>query len=418
MKLFEFEGHSLLKRAGIASPFFVVCKNITEVKKARDKFKFPLMAKVQVLSGRRGKSGGVVEIKREAQLLDFAKEHFGKEFPSAHWVNSGQVVSGGASVGKKVRFITLVQKVDFKAQYYISITYDTVKRVPSVIFSEHGGVEVEEQADENIIRTDIDPVIGPQKAQFKKWPVDIDFMGKLWKVFVESDARLVEINPLVKTEEGSLIALDAKIVLDDNGFSRHEDIDVLPKGVVSSEPTARELEAKKIDEADYRGSAGSAFIEMDGDIAIMASGGGASLLVMDSLIAAGGSPANYTEYSGNPSRDKVEKLTRVVLSKSGLCGCLVAGAIANFTDIFETLSGFAAGLKSIKPKPTYPIVIRRGGPRQEEAYKMLQGLAKKEGFQLYLYGPDTPISVAAKEMVRFSEEYKSRNSKSGVRNKV
>ena len=179
----------------------------------------------------------------------------------------------------------------------------------------------------------------------------------------------------------------------------------------TSVPAKREIEAKKIDESDYRGSAGSAFVEMDGDIAIMASGGGASLLVMDSLIAAGGKPANYTEYSGNPSREKVEKLTKVVLSKGGLTGCLVAGAVANFTDIYETLSGFAQALKSMKNKPMYPIVVRRGGPRQSEAYKMLANFAKKEGFDIHLFGPETPISVAAREMVRLSNQFKTNNSK-------
>lgn len=405
MKLYEFEGLELLKEAGIESPFFVVCKNLEEVKAARGRLKFPFMAKVQVLAGGRGKHGGVKEISRESGLIDFANENFGKEF-----------------LGERVRFIVLAQKVEFEAEYYISCNYDTSTRRPYILFSESGGVDVEEKDfDESFLRVDIDPNIGAEKAHFKKWPVDFEFIEKLWKAFSGSDARLVEVNPLIKVkndEVGSgkaakFLALDAKIVLDDNGFARQEGIKVAPKGAVTAIPTERELQAKKIDESDYRGSAGSAFVEMGGDIAIMASGGGASLLVMDALMAAGGKAANYTEYSGNPSRDKVKKLTKVVLSKKGLSGCLVAGAVANFTDIFETLSGFAEALKSIKPD--YPIVVRRGGPRQEEAYRMLSGFAKKEGVNIHLYGPETPISVAAKEMVRLSEEYKTRNQKSEIR---
>ena len=137
---------------------------------------------------------------------------------------------------------------------------------------------------------------------------------------------------------------------------------------------------------------------------------------MEALIGGGGKAANYTEYSGNPPGEKVEKLTKVTLSREGLCGCLVAGAVANFTDIYETLSGFVRGLKSIKPQPTYPIVIRRGGPRQEQAYKMLEKVRVKDGFDIHLFGPETPISVACQQMVELSREYKTRNSKHEIRN--
>ncbi len=397
MKLYEFEGHKVLASAGINSPVFIVCESLAQVKAARIKLKFPVVAKVQVLSGGRGKAGGVRVCSREAQLLEFAQEFLGKDFN-----------------GEKVKYIVLAQKVGFEAEYYISITYDTVLRKPFVMFSEKGGMEIEEVAREDpdsILKIYIDSTDGPAKGDFKKFPVPLDFMQKLWEAFSKNDCRLLEINPLAKTADGKFLALDAKVILDDNGLARHEEFDFIAKGAISAEPAERELAAKKIDEGDYRGSAGSAFLDLDGDIAILASGGGASLLVMDSVVAGGGTPANYTEYSGNPSREKVERLTKIALSRPGLCGCLVAGAVANFTDIYETLSGFADGLKSVKPKVSYPIVIRRGGPRQQEAYKMLEVLAKREGFDIHLFGPETPISVAAKEMVKLSEQFKSKNAK-------
>jgi len=134
-------------------------------------------------------------------------------------------------------------------------------------------------------------------------------------------------------------------------------------------------------------------------------------LVMDSVIDAGGRPANYTEYSGNPPAEKVQKLTKIALDREGLSGCLVAGAVANFTDIYETLRGFIEGLRQVRPKPTYPIVIRRGGPRQEEAYEMIKKVAKREGFDIHLFGPETPISVACQKMVELANDYKIRNPK-------
>ena len=404
MKLYEFEGHAILKKGGIDSPFFITCSDLSEIAQARKRLKFPIVAKVQVLSGKRGKAGGIKVCTNENQLNAFAKQFLGKEFPSA----------GRQVEGEQVRFITLAEKIEIDAEYYISITYDTSKKIPFLLFSEEGGVDIEDvklRTPQKILRADINPILGPSKKDLEKiFPKDSnfsDFALRLWEVFWQYDLRLCEVNPLAQSK-GTLIAVDAKVILDDSGLARHKNIDVLPKGAVSAVPTQRELAAKKIDAEDYRGSAGSTFIEFDGDIAVLASGGGASLLVMDALLASGAKPANYTEYSGNPPREKVEALCEITLAKEGLSGCLVAGAYANFTDIYETLSGFTDGLLKIKPEPTYPIAIRRGGPRQEEAYRMLESFAKKEGFDIHLFGPDTPISVACQKMAQLSSKFKNK----------
>ena len=406
MKLYEFEGLNILKKVGINVPEFAVCSDLEEVEQAQKRFKFPIVAKVQVLLGKRGKSGGVVVCRSTKQLTDFAKMHLGEDFPPA----------GG---GDKVQFIVLAQMVDIKEENYISISYDTVLAVPFLMFSKKGGVDIEEISHDDtgsLVRVDIDALVGPRSSVILSKAKNLGFAGdkfvdaalRLWDAFVKYDCRLVEVNPLALTGDREYVAVDAKVILDDSGLIRHTDLDVLPKGAISALPTKRELETKKIDASDYRGSAGSTFIELPGDIAILASGGGASLLVMDSVAAAGGECANYTEYSGNPPSEKVEKLTEIALAKDGLSGCLVAGAVANFTDIYETLNGFAKGLEKVTPKPDYPILIRRGGPRQKEAYEMLSALAKKEGYDMHLFGPETPISVACRKMVELSEQYKSK----------
>ena len=395
MKLYEFEGHAILKKGGIESPFFITCADFSEISQARKRLKFPIVAKVQVLSGKRGKAGAIKVCTTEAALNTFAKQFLGKNLQ-----------------GEQVRFITLAEKIEIEKEHYISITYDTAKKIPFLLFCEEGGVDIEEvkvKDPQKILRVDINPILGPsQKDLAKIFPKESnfsDFALRLWDVFWKVDCRLCEVNPLAQSK-GNLIAVDAKVILDDSGLIRHKNIDVLPKGAVSAVPTQREIAAKKIDAEDYRGSAGSTFIEFDGDIAVLASGGGASLLVMDALLAFGAKPANYTEYSGNPPREKVEKLTEITLGREGFSGCLVAGAYANFTDIYETLVGFADGLLKIKPKPDYPIVVRRGGPRQEEAYEMLEKFAKKEGFDFHLFGPDTPISAACKKMAELSKKFK------------
>ena len=426
MKLYEFEGQRILARVGIEAPFFVVCESLDEIGQGRRRLKFPIVAKVQVLAGRRAKGGGIKIVNNMKQLLIFAKEHFGVEFLPVGPLReaSGQVD------GEVVRFITLAEKVEIAAEMYVSITYDTVKKLPFILFCEEGGIDVEEikrEDPEKIKRVDIDPFVGPSTKNLEmvfrglarnsgstpKEKELVDFVERLWDAFSRFDCRLVEINPLAYTSEGKLVAIDAKVILDDAGLSRHRDLDVLPKGAITAAPTHRELLAKQIDKEDYRGSAGSTFIELGGvlpagesGIAILASGGGASLMLMDCLLAVGGRPANYTEYSGNPPAEKVEKLTKITLDRPNLCGCLVAGAVANFTDIYETLRGFVKGLRQVRPKPTYPIVIRRGGPRQVEAYKMLERVVKKEGFDIHLFGPETPISVACQKMVELSEQFK------------
>ena len=394
MKLYEFEGHQIFAMVGIQSPFFVVCSNLDEVKQARKRLKFPVVAKVQVLSGKRGKGGGIKICKVEDQLLTFCKSLFGKQFAD-----------------EDVQFVELAEKVDFETEFYMSITYDSISKIPFLLFSDQGGMDIEEIKKTNpdaIVRVDLDPFVGPTKKELDKRKIPADFAFRLWDAFWRYDCRLVEVNPLVKTTDGRFLALDSKVILDDSGLSRHKDLDVVAKGAISAIPTERELAAKQIDAEDYRGSAGSKFIEFDGDIAILASGGGASLLIMDAVVDAGGKPSNYTEYSGNPPREKVEKLTKITLSKERLRGCLVAGAVANFTDIYETLAGFADGLKQVKPKVDYPIVIRRGGPRQKEAYEMLETLSEKEGYDIQLFGPETPISVACKKMVELAKKYKAK----------
>ena len=397
MKLYEFEGHKILAKAGIESPFFVTCANLDDVREARKRLKFPIVAKLQVLSGKRGKTGGIEIFKTEKKLIEFCRQKFGSEFH-----------------GEEVKFINLTQWVEIEEEYYASITYDTRAKQPFLLFSSQGGVDIEEiksQDPQAVVKYEINPIRGPaEKDLHKLFAKDeklVDFVIRLWDAFWRYDCRLIEVNPIAKCQ-GDYLAIDAKVILDDNGLVRQQSLDVLPKGAIGAVPTKRELEARKIDAEDYRGSAGSTFIELDGDVAILASGGGASLMIMDSVVASGGKCANYTEYSGNPPREKVEKLTKITLSKNGISGCLVAGAVANFTDIFETLSGFAQGLKSVKPKPNYPIVVRRGGPRQKEAYAMLAKFAKKEGFDIHLFGPQTPIPVACKKMVELSNEFKKK----------
>jgi len=369
MILYEYEGKEILKNAGINVPASQVITTTGQ----KVVIKPPLVLKAQVLSGKRAVAGGIIYVKNKKDLIKQISRLFRMKI-------NGEVVEK----------ILIEEKVEFSKQYYLSISYDTGYRSPIVTFSKVGGTGIEERKPKV---TPVD-ILNPEETKI--------LLPSLAQLFLDSDMLLLEINPLVTDRKGNLVALDAKIKLDDAAFARHPEWSFAQRSVAGHISTKNEIEAKKIDEGDYRGTAGSTYFDLPGDIAILASGGGASLAAMDALLSFGGYPANYTEYSGNPPKEKVERLTKIVLSKKGLRGLWVGGAIANFTNIYETLSGFLQALRKIKPKPRFPIVIRRGGPKDKEAFEMLQGV---KDFDLHLFGEQISMTESAKIMADLAKKY-------------
>lgn len=380
MILYEYEGKKLLSEAGIA----VSKSQLLESPNQQITLKMPLVLKAQVLSGKRAKAGGIVKIDLQDDIKSKLVALFSKT------IN-----------GEKVEKVLVEELVSFEKEDYLSISYDTDYRLPVLAFSENGGIGIEQRQSQVFPINPLDPCTNlPQN-------VDSDLLKRLINLFFDADCLLLEINPLVKAKDGKFIALDAKIKLDDEAMSRHKDWSFAPRGVPGKTPTKNEIEAKKIDEDDYRGVAGSTYFDLDGDIAVLSSGGGVSLTAMDALIKSGGRPANFTEYSGNPPKEKVTKLTRIVLSKPNIHGLWVIGTVAaNFTDIYETLSGFIEGLRQaqteLNTKFKFPIVIRRGGPREEEAFEMLRQV---EGFDLTLQSEETSIAQSAKVIAEKAKKY-------------
>jgi citryl-CoA synthetase large subunit len=394
MILYEYEGKKLLFDAGIDIPQSQLLTNeAQEIVIAA-----PYVLKAQVLSGKRADVGGIVMVEDDSnvqqELTDLFNETINKE---------------------KVEKILVEKKVNIAKEYYFSISYDTDSRSPIITFSESGGTGIEGRGAK-VIPIDMlamsDATDSEQKQEILKQvqndtSLPTELLEKLINLFFDQDMTLLEINPLVQSDDGRFLALDAKVKLDDDAKTRHEDWDYKPRTPGGRTPTENEINAKKIDEGDYRGTAGSAYFDLEGDIAVLSSGGGISLTAMDALIKAGGKPANFTEYSGNPPKEKVVKLTKIVLNKPNIHGLWVVGTVAaNFTDIHETLSGLIDGLREaeaeLDTKFNFPIVIRRGGPRQEEAYEMLKNI---KDFNLTLHGEETSVSQSAKVMKELSEKY-------------
>lgn len=381
MILYEFEGKELLKAAGIEVPKSQLVDSIASLQNDRIDVTSPLVLKAQVLSGKRAQSGGIVTIEPGDSLEESLKLMFGRE------VNK-----------EKVERVLIEEKVEIEKEFYLSLSYDTQIRGPLLTVSESGGTGIETRE----VKTYPVEILNPK---FPQLPIPGEILDKLFKSFLEQDCVLLEINPLVKSVVEEWLALDAKINLDDSALGRHEDWKYPPRSAPGYTPTEREIEAKKIDEGDYRGVAGSTYFDLDGDIAVLASGGGASLTALDALIKVGGSPANYTEYGGNPPKEKVEKLTQVVMSKPNLHALWVVGAVANFTDVYATLSGFLEALRKVNPPKDFPIVIRRGGPRDQEAFEMLKQV---KDFNLHLYGPETTITESAEIVAGLAKDYASK----------
>ncbi len=379
MLLYEFEGKTLFKNCSINIPQSQLITSSEELDSSLTlRMTNGVVLKAQVLSGKRADSGGIVVVEREEQLQSKLRELFGKT------IN-----------GEKVERVLVEEVVEFDKEYYLSFSYSTETRGPVLTFGE-GGTGAEEKGAKSF---PVDVLEGFEGENVPKELKDVAI--KLWEAFIKYDLELAEINPLVVDKSGKVWALDAKVILDDESDFRRE-TKFPERNLFGRDSTDREIEARKIDEGDHRGTAGSVYWDLEGDIAVLAAGGGGSVVNMDALIALGGRPANYTEHSGNPPREKLKRLTEILLSKPGLKGLWIVGGTANFTDIYETLMGVVEGLREVNPKPNYPIVIRRGGPRDKEAFDELEKIGKEEGFDFHIYGRETPMTSTAKIMVELA----------------
>jgi succinyl-CoA synthetase beta subunit len=223
---------------------------------------------------------------------------------------------------------------------------------------------------------------------------------KLYQMFVLDDAVLAEINPLIRTLDGDWYAADAKVEIDEDALYRQTHLGLPERLPSGRSPTKLEALAHEADRMDTRGAAGRMFFELPGGtIIVLASGGGTSVEALDALCLLGGKVAVFTEYSGNPSAEKVVALTKVALQYPGPIDAIWAvGGRANFTDIYETLvNGVMAAVRSTEGfDKTIPIVVRRAGPRDAEAFDALRRFREWEGYNIFLRGTATSVTDSAR----------------------
>jgi succinyl-CoA synthetase beta subunit len=361
MKIHEYQGKELLRQFGVPVPRGIPCFSVEEALKAAETLGGPVwVVKAQIHAGGRGKGGGV----KVAKSLDEVKEKAGQ-------IMGMQLVTHQTGAdGQKVRRLLIEEGADIKKEYYVAMVTDRVTQKVVAMASSEGGMDIEEVAahtPEKIHKIAVDPQHGLSDAQAEELAKKIGipeasvaqareaFKG-LYKCFWETDASLAEINPLIHTGEGKIIALDAKFNFDANALYRHAEI-VAMRDLDEEDPA--EIEASKFD---------LAYIQLDGNIGCLVNGAGLAMATMDTIKLFGGEPANFLDVGGGATTEKVTEAFKIMLRNPNLKAILVNifGGIMRCDVIAEGVitASKAVGLK-------VPLVVRMKGTNEDLGKKML-----------------------------------------------
>jgi succinyl-CoA synthetase beta subunit len=367
MKIHEYQGKQIFKKYGVPVPEGFVCKSPEEAFEAAKKLGTKVtVVKAQIHAGGRGKGGGVKLAKSPEEARDIAKAMLGMMLKTVQTGPEGQ----------KVQTLYVEQGLDIAKEYYLGVTLDRATSRITFMASTEGGVEIEEVAEkhpEKILREAVDPAVGFQAYQGRQMAFGLgltgDAVGKfvkfcqaLYTAYVETDAALAEINPLVVLKDGNVMALDAKMTFDDNALYRHADV-VAMRDI--AEEDEREAKAKEFD---------LAYIALEGNIGCMVNGAGLAMATMDTIALVGGKPANFLDVGGGATKEKVTAAFKLILADSAVKAVLVNifGGIMKCDVIAE---GIIAAAKEVQLK--VPLIVRLEGTNVELGKKLLasSGLA-------------------------------------------
>jgi succinyl-CoA synthetase beta subunit len=353
VKLQEFRSKEILARHGVPLLAGETATTPDEARAAAERIGGQVVVKAQVLVGGRGKAGGVKLAATPGEAAERAHEIIGLDIK-----------------GTTVKTVLIAPAADIAHEYYLGLILDRAARAITVIASAEGGVEIEETAKTNpdaILRLKLHPLLGLQEHEARRIgfflgiPAELrkDFsmiMRGLHDAFVGADADLAEINPLVVTDDGRLLALDAKIVLDDSALPRHADLEAM-RDLNEEEPS--EIAARE---------AGISFIKLDGSIGCMVNGAGLAMTTMDLVKLAGGEPANFLDIGGGAKADKVTAAFRIILDDPNVKAILINifGGITRGDEVARGIVEARANLQR-----DVPMVVRIVGTNAEEAKPIL-----------------------------------------------
>ena len=381
MNVHEFQAKALLKRYGVAVPNGREVTSAADAAAACAELGGRCVIKAQIHAGGRGKAGGVKLCKSPAEAEAAARELLGKRLVT-HQTGPG---------GREVKRLLAEALSDISREFYLGMVVDRATGRPAMMASSEGGVEIEEVAGrspEKILRESIDPAVGLQAFQARKLAFGIGlpqasvnkavaFMTGLYRAFVDTDASMAEINPLVLTAQGELVALDAKMGFDDNALFRHADVRELRD---LNEEDPKEIAASKFD---------LSYIALDGTIGCMVNGAGLAMATMDIIKHFGGEPANFLDVGGGATAEKVTEAFKIILADEHVRAVLVNifGGIMR-CDVIAT--GVVEAARQIKL--SLPVVVRLEGTNVELGRKILE----ESGLNLVSAGD---MSDAAKKVV-------------------
>ncbi len=367
MNIHEYQGKEIFRSMGVAVPEGRVAFSAEEaVKKAKELDTDVYVVKAQIHAGGRGKAGGVKIAKSLSEVEAYANELLGKVL----------VTHQTGPEGKEVKRLYIEEGANIQKEYYVGFVIDRATDRVTLMASEEGGTEIEEVAAKNpekIFKETIDPVIGLAPYQARRIAFNINipkesinkavkFLIALYNVFIEKDCSIVEINPLVLTGEGDVLALDSKINFDDNALFRHKDIVEL-RDLEEEDP--KEIEASKYD---------LSYIALDGNIGCMVNGAGLAMATMDTINHFNGNPANFLDVGGGATKEKVTEAFKIILGDENVKGIFVNifGGIMRCDIIAE---GIVAAVKEVEL--TLPLVVRLEGTNVKEGKQILKdsGLA-------------------------------------------
>jgi succinyl-CoA synthetase beta subunit len=384
MKVHEYQAKEVLARFGVAVPRGKVITQAEEARSVAEELGGKVVVKAQVHAGGRGKAGGVKLAKTPEEAVQVAGQILGMKLVSPQT----------GPEGKLVRKVLVEEALPIARELYLGVVLDRSKGLPVMMASAFGGMEIEEVAKEHpdaILKEHFDPVLGLRPFQARKLGFALGLAGNTFKDFVafaqalaraynETDASLAEINPLLVTEDGKVLALDAKMNFDDNALARHPEIAAL-RDLEEEDPF--EVEASHYD---------LNYIKLEGNIGCMVNGAGLAMATMDIIKHYGGSPANFLDVGGGASQERVEAAFRILLSDPNVKGVLI-----NIFGGIVRCDMIAAGVVEAARRLVVrlPIVVRLEGTNVEEGRRILA----QSGLPLH---PAGTMAEAAQKVVELA----------------
>ncbi len=357
MKLHEHQAKEVFSRYGIPVPEGKVAFSVEEALKIAEELgSFPLVVKAQVHCGGRGKAGGVKVVKDKEELRSAVEGMLGKVLKTFQ-----------CPEGKPVSRVLVEKATQIDKEFYLSITLDRSRSKPVIMGSSAGGMEIEEIVKEDpeaVIVEEIDPALGLMPNQARRMAFKLGLPVKeftqiamsLYKIYSELDASLVEINPLVLDKEGRLIALDAKLDIDDNSLFRHKDLADLED---ETQVSPLEVEAKKY---------GLNYIKLSGNIGCMVNGAGLAMATMDIIKLAGGEPANFLDVGGGASAEQIANAFRILMADEDVKAVFI-NIFGGILRCDRLAQGLVQAGKMVELK--VPVVVRMEGTNVEEGRRIL-----------------------------------------------